>query len=113
MNTRVPIKTNKGTGGGSRQTGGWGVTGARLTGCGVALGSVDLTWRCVIIAWRRSLSFASCREIRTFVSLVSAQKKRMSLGSSSANVSLELKVKDCASHNKAGPFSNGLKVSLL
>lgn len=38
------------------------MTGLLLTGCGVALGSVDLTWRCVIIACRRSLSFASCNE---------------------------------------------------
>lgn len=40
------------------------MTGLLLTGCGVALGSVDLTWRCVIMACRRSLSFASCNEER-------------------------------------------------
>lgn len=40
MNTCVPIKTNKGTGGGTRQR---RMTGMRLTGCGAALGSVDLT----------------------------------------------------------------------
>lgn len=33
-----------------------------LTGWGVGLGSVDLTWRWAIMAWRRSLSFASCLE---------------------------------------------------
>lgn len=45
MNTRVPIKTNKGAGEGQTDTcdgGGWGGWGL-LTGCGVALGSVDLT----------------------------------------------------------------------
>lgn len=47
MNTCVPIKTNKRMGGGGWEVG-WGaserrMTGLLLTGCGVALGSVDLT----------------------------------------------------------------------
>lgn len=58
MNTCVPIKTNKRLGEGRGRP----VMGLLLTGWGAALGSVDLTWRCVIIACRRSLSFASCDE---------------------------------------------------
>lgn len=44
MNTCVPIKTNKrmGEGQGERETE-RRMTGSLLTGCGVALGSVDLT----------------------------------------------------------------------
>lgn len=44
MNTRVPIKTNKGAGEGQTDScDGVGLGGGLLTGCGVALGSVDLT----------------------------------------------------------------------
>lgn len=43
------------------------VSGHELTGCGVAFGSVDFTWRCVIIACRRSLSFDSYNKGTTFL----------------------------------------------
>lgn len=38
------------------------MTEVLLTGCGVGLGSVDFTCRCVIMAWRRSLSFVNFNE---------------------------------------------------